>query len=179
MKGVIFTEFFAFVEENHSIEFLQETIDQTDLASKGVYTATGTYPFCEMGALLTTVVERTGKDAFELLKLFGGHLFKHFSKTSSHFFEGIDNAFDFLNTVESHIHVDVRKLYPDAELPSFDTLVHTPDRFVMKYESSRGLGALCEGLIRGCLDHFGETAEIKSKLISSDPVTQIEFTLQK
>jgi len=179
MKGVVFTEFFEFIEQNHSVEFLQETIEHSQVASKGVYTATGTYPFCEMGALLTSLVEKTGKNASELLELFGVHLFGHFSRTSAHFFEGVGNAFDFLATVETHIHVDVKKLYPDAELPSFDIIEHTPDKFVMLYKSSRGLGALCEGLISGCLAHYGETAKITSKQIASDPITKIEFTLQK
>ena len=179
MKGVIFTEFFSFIEENHSMEFLQETIEHSQVESEGVYTATGTYPFCEMGALLGSVVEKSGKDASELLKLFGLHLFGHFKNSSPHFFVGIDNAFDFLATVETHIHVDVKKLYPDAELPSFDIVEHTFDKFVMIYKSSRGLGALCEGLMAGCMEHFGETATISSRTLATDPITRIEFILQK
>ena len=41
------------------MEFLQETIEHSQVESEGVYTATGTYPFCEMGALLGSVVEKT------------------------------------------------------------------------------------------------------------------------
>lgn len=178
MKGVVFTEFFEFVEEQHSPMLLQETINKANLESQGVYTATGTYPACEMGVLVGELAAKTGADVPKLLYLFGHHLFKYFYRTSGHFFEGIDNTFDFLESVENRIHVDVQKLYPDAELPNFDILEHKPSRFVMNYRSSRGLGDLCEGLIQACLDHFGENATIKRKPIASTPVTIIEFTLE-
>ncbi len=177
MKGIVFTEFFEFVEETHSPTFLQETINEANLDSHGVYTATGTYPACEMGALVTTLAQRSGHEVSSLLKLFGQHLFGHFFRTSTHFFDGIDNAFDFLVTVEDKIHVDVKKLYPDAELPSFDIIEHTDKKFVMLYKSSRGLGDLCEGLIQGCLEHFGQKAAIGRRPIATEPVTIIEFTL--
>lgn len=179
MKGTVFTEFYEFVEEQHSPILLQETINLSQLESKGVYSATGTYPSCEMGTLVTTLAKKTGSDVPRLLNLFGHHLFKHFYRSSGHFFEGIDNTFDFLDSVENRIHVDVKKLYPDAELPSFDILEKTPTRFKMHYKSSRGLGDLCEGLIQACLDHFGETAELTRRPIASDPITIIEFTLDR
>jgi len=146
MKGVVFTEFFEFVEREYSPEFLQETIAASQIASGGVYTSVGTYPVCEMGAL--------------------------------HFFEGINCPFELLASVETKIHVDVKKLYPDAELPTFEILEHSHDRFVMNYKSARGLGDLCEGLIEECLLHFGKPASISRELKSEDPVTVIQFTLQ-
>jgi len=178
VKGVVFTEFFEFVEEQYSPEFLQETIIESKVESQGVYTAVGTYPVCEMGALVSTMAERTGHNVPVLLNLFGKHLFKYFYASSPHFFEGIDCPFDFLASVETKIHVDVQKLYPDAELPNFDILEHTKDRFVINYKSARGLGDLCEGLIEECLIHFNKPATITRRLIAEKPITIIEFALQ-
>ena len=179
MKGVVFTEFFEFVEGSFSPLFLQEIINSANLKSEGVYTATGTYPFCEMGALITEAATKSQLDISHLLKAFGTHLFSYFSASSPQHFTSVDNCFDFLTFVESHIHVDVRKLYPDAELPTFKCIEHRKDKYVMIYSSSRGLGDLCEGLIEGCLNYFGETATIESRLLGSDPITEIEFTLIK
>lgn len=179
MKGVVFTEFYEFVEQQHSPMLLQETINQANLPSQGIYTATGTYPACEMGALVTQLAENTGTEVSTLLYLFGLHLFGHFHDSSPHFFDEINSAFDFLESVETHIHVDVKKLYPDAQLPSFDIIENTKTRFVMDYKSSRGLGDLCEGLIQGCLDHFEESASIKRTPISTSPITIIRFELEK
>ena len=178
MKGVVFTEFFEFVEGEYSPEFLQETISESQIASGGVYTSVGTYPVCEMGALVGTLAKRTGHDTSLLLNLFGRHLFRYFHASSPHFFEGVNCPFDLLASVETKIHVDVKKLYPDAELPTFEILEHSPDRFVMNYKSARGLGDLCEGLIEECLLHFGKPASISRELKSEDPLTVIQFTLQ-
>ena len=178
MKGVVFTEFFEFVEETYSPEFLQETIADSQIASGGVYTSVGTYPVCEMGALVGSLSKRTGHNSSQLLKLFGRHLFRYFHASSPHFFEGVTCPFDFLASVETKIHVDVKKLYPDAELPTFEILEHNQDRFVMNYKSARGLGDLCEGLIEECLLHFKKQASISRELKSEDPVTVIQFSLQ-
>jgi len=109
MKGVVFTEFFEFVEETYSPEFLQETIADSQIASGGVYTSVGTYPVCEMGALVGSLSKRTGHDSSQLLKLFGRHLFRYFHASSPHFFEGVTCPFDFLASVETKIHVDVKE----------------------------------------------------------------------
>jgi len=54
------------------------------------------------------------------------------------------------------IHVEVRKLYPDAELPTFTCDTSTPGRLTMLYRSSRPFADLAEGLIAGCIAHFCE-----------------------
>lgn len=177
MKGVIFTEFYEFVEDAFSPLFLQEVINATDLVSHGIYAATGTYPFCEMGALVAEVSEKSGEDLPKLLRGFGHHLFKYFVQSSPHYFENVENGFEFLNRVENHIHRDVRKLYPDAELPRFDCLEHSERRYVMIYKSSRGLGDLCHGLIEACLDYFGESSVIRSEKLPSSSITEIKFTI--
>jgi hypothetical protein len=178
MKGVVFTEFFDFVEQQHSPIFLQQVINQSDLESNGAYTATGTYPTCEMGELVTKLAESTGSDPSTLLFLFGQHLLRYFVTSSPQYFDACDSAFDLLTTIESHIHVDVKKLYPDAELPTFQVIEHTPTRFVINYTSVRGLGDLCEGLIKATFDHYGETAKISRVPIAETPTTIIQFILE-
>ncbi len=178
MKGVVFTEFFEFVENEFDPVFLQEIINDSKVESEGVYTATGTYAFCEMGALVTTAASKSGLDISALMKAFGKHLFQYFASASPHHFVGVKTSFEFLDRVESHIHVDVKKLYPDAELPSFETVEHKADRFVMLYKSSRGLGDLCVGLIEGCMEHFGEKGQISKRDLEAEPETVIEFTIR-
>jgi Haem-NO-binding len=52
------------------------------------------------------------------LRSFGKHLFGRFVCNYPQFFGGINSALTFLANIEGYIHVEVRKLYPDAELPS-------------------------------------------------------------
>ena len=54
------------------------------------------------------------------------------------------------------IHVEVRKLYPDAATPSVTTRALDDRSIEVTYGSSRGLWALAEGLILGAGDLFDE-----------------------
>lgn len=179
MKGVVFTEFYDFVETHHSPLVLQEIINQAGLATDGAYTATGTYPSCDMGSLVVSAAQKLGADVPVLLKLFGEHLLGYFARQYPQYFEEANDSFELLERVENHIHKDVRKLYPDAELPVFDIVENRSDYFEMIYQSARGLGDLCEGLISGCMNYYNEPGTISQELISDDPVTRIRFKIEK
>src|SRR4051812_29975749 len=87
-------------------------------------------------------------------------MFQRFYIFFPKYFAGIDSSFRFLERINNYIHVDVRKLYPEAELPSFECDTSQPGCMRLTYRSSRPFAALAEGLIRGCLVHFGEAADI-------------------
>lgn len=167
------------VEARYSPAFLENLIDAAALPSKGVYTAVGTYPPAEMFSLVTALSDTTGVPIPALLRLYGEYLFSSFELKYSHVFAEAKTAFDFLAAVEAHIHKEVIKLYPDAELPSFTVEAHEPAFFSMIYSSKRPLADLCEGLIIGCLKHFNETAEIVREDLQSAPLTRVRFKLFK
>lgn len=58
------------------------------------------------------------------------------------------------------MHVEVRVLYPDAELSQFIIEQLTPDHLTLQYSSKRKLGDLAHGLIVGSLNHYHEKATI-------------------
>jgi hypothetical protein len=60
----------------------------------------------------------------------------------------------FLESLEGVVHVEVRKLYPDAELPSFVTR-WDGDVFILEYRSARPFASLAEGLLKGAIEHWG------------------------
>ncbi len=154
MKGIVFTEFLELVEQLYSPDMVDDLIESCELPSRGIYTAVGTYPHNEIVNLLAKLSEMTGLAVGDLLKAFGSHLFGRFHKLYPVFFEGIDNAQQFLATIEDVIHVEVRKLYPDAELPRFDATHANADCLELIYRSDRHMGDLAEGLIEGCVRHF-------------------------
>ncbi len=162
MLGVVFTEFTDMVEQAFGPETLDEMITSVEsrLESGGAYTAVGTYHHNEMVLLVSQLAKQTGRDIDTLVELFGQHLFGRFVERYPMFFEGIDSALDFLETVEGHIHLEVRKLYPAAELPTFVCERKAQDHLVMDYHSTRPFATLCRGLIKGCADHYGERFEI-------------------
>ena len=166
MKGVVFTEFLEMVEENISIDVAEEILASCELPSGGIYTSVGTYDYSEMLQLVMKLSSLTGADVPQLVQAFGRHLFGRFKQLYPELFGRIDSAFEFLSIVDNQIHVEVRKLYPDAELPRFETTRLGEDVLEMVYRSDRPFADLAEGLIAGCLQYFGETVEIRREVRS-------------
>jgi hypothetical protein len=98
--------------------------------------------------------------AQELVFEFGKHMFGKFLSSYPDAFERVTSTFELLVRVEDVIHVEVRKLYPDAELPSFTFPQTEDDCLEVIYESSRPFADLAHGLIAACIEHFGEQLEI-------------------
>ncbi len=162
MKGMVFTEFLGFVAERFGDDTVDDIIEASDLPSGGAYTSVGTYSHGEMVSLCGALAERTGASAAELVRDFGTHLSGTFAHGYPAFFERSANFFDFLESIEAHIHVEVRKLYPDAELPTFKVEERSATRLVMEYRSPRRMGQLAEGLILGTARKFGVEARVQT-----------------
>ena len=155
MKGIVFTEFLEMIEARHDGDFADDLIVTAGLPHDGAYTAVGTYPHTEMVALVVRYSAMAGTPVPEVLNGFGKYLFLRFAVLYPVFFGNISCPLDFLGTIEEVIHVEVRKLYPDAELPRFDSLRPEPGVLELTYRSERHLADLAEGLIEGCVEHFG------------------------
>lgn len=177
MKGVVFTELLAMAEETFGEDLVDRVIEQADLPSGGAYTAIGTYPCEELFALVGGFSAHSGIPGAELQRLFGHWLFKAFRRSYPQFFADRSGSLDVLEVIEGEIHKEVRKLYPDAELPTFDTWREMPDALKMDYRSHRPLADLCQGLIEACCDEFNETAYIERTNLSNGPVTRATFRI--
>lgn len=179
MKGVVFTAFLDYCEKHFSMETIEKVIAESNLPSQASYTSVGTYPPEEMFELLTHLSKEVHIPVSELLKRYGKYLFGVFKQKYPEFFVNTSNTFQFLKNVEDYIHVEVRKLYPDANLPHFD--FETPsekNRMIMIYRSKYPMGDLAEGLIQGCAEYHNENIEINRKDLSSKEGTTIEFDLR-
>jgi hypothetical protein len=154
MKGVIFTEFSEMVENEFGIAMLDEIIESCNLPTKGVYTSVGTYSHHELVSMLTKFCELSQTPVNEALRLFGHHLIKSFKKNYVDFFENKNHVFDFIESIDNHIHIEVYKLYPDAQLPRFNTKRIDSNTLHMEYISDKHLEWLAVGLIEGALLQF-------------------------
>jgi hypothetical protein len=169
LKGLVFTEFLEMVDARFSLETSERILEMSDLPSGGIYTSVGTYDFQEMASLVVNLSRETGIPAPDLLQAFGRHLFARFLELFPNFFEGIDSAFDFLSRINGYVHIEVKKLYPDAELPLFDCEREGADRLVMTYRSSRDIPDLAEGLIRASLAHYGKSFDLSRESLGGNP----------
>ncbi len=178
MKGIVFTEYLDFVENEFGYDLVDELITTCDLPSKGAYTAVGSYDFLEMVQLLRSTSERTQKEPGYILQKFGWHLFDVFKKSYPQFFTSANSAFDILSSLDDKIHPEVLKLYPDAELPRFEIERQSTDEMVMVYRSTRRMGAFALGLIEASMAHFGEKGNVVMDQLDTDGEV-IRFTIQK
>lgn len=152
---MVFTEFLEMVESVFSLDMVDDIIEDANPASGGAYTAVGIYDHEELVDLVMALSKRTHISPTALVHTFGKHLFSIFFRKFPGFFEGIEDSFSFLSSVEDFIHPEVLKLYPDAKLPRFDCRLEG-NTLEMIYRSSRHFADLAEGLIDGCSEHFAE-----------------------
>ena len=176
MKGIVFTEFIEMVEQAFSPEVSDRMIDESDLPSGGAYTAVGTYDHREIVNMVVKLSEITGIPTTALTKSFGEHLFKRFLVLYPDFFRGVPSAIDLLANIEDVIHAEVRKLYPDAELPRFEVMRPESDSLALTYHSERHLGDLAEGLITACVAHYGQPMSLTREDLA-EPGQPVRFTL--
>jgi hypothetical protein len=154
VKGVVFTEFMEMVESRMGLDMLDRIITEAGLPNDGAYTSVGTYDHAELVRLVTALSRATGLSNGELVFVFGKHLFARFIVNYPALFIHATDAFDFLSRVDGVIHVEVRKLYPDAELPKLDCTRPSEREMTIIYRSPRGFGDLAAGLMAGCIAHF-------------------------
>lgn len=168
MKGIVFTEFLDFVADRYGDDMVDDIVEGGALPSGGAYTAVGTYAHAEMATLCSGLAERTGEPPAKLVRAFGERLSDTFATNYASFFVRSGSFFDFLESIEEHIHVQVRKLYPDAELPTFKVEERSETRMVMEYRSPRRMASLAEGLIVGSARQFGVEAHVVATTVDGD-----------
>ena len=178
MKGIVFTEFLEMVEKEFGLIVADKIVTSSDLKSGGVYTAVGTYEHAEIVQLVTQLSIETKIPINDLLLAYGQYFFKVVEDSYPDFFKGVPNAFSFLSSIENYIHVEVLKLYPDAELPHFDITQPEENTLVMIYYSERKMASFARGLINASILYFKEEIDIKVEDLSGDG-SEVKFTLNK
>jgi hypothetical protein len=177
MKGVIFTEFLAFIEQKFDFLMVDHLITATHPASGGAYTAVGTYDVGEIMAMVIELSRKLDVPAPALVKAFGGHLFQFFASSHSLTMGDARSTEELLASVGNRIHVEVRKLFPDAVLPTIGFEQIDPQTSVVLYQSNQPLADLAEGLIAASIDHFKEPIAVEREDLPPKNGTHVKFTL--
>lgn len=178
MKGIIFTEFLAMIENEVGLIELEAGIEEANLPNGGAYTAVGTYDHHELFSLIMVFSKRLNIPANELVRRFGKAAFGRFAELYGNFFSHANNAFDMLISIESYIHPEVRKLYPDAQVPHFKSTLIDKNTLELIYESPRAMHDLADGLIEGCFEHYKESFTMKKELLTEQG-NQVKYIINK
>ena len=159
MKGVIFNLLEEAVTSRWGEAAWEELLDSCGL--DGVFTSLGSYPDEQFVALVEAASERTGEGSFGLLRWFGRTAIPHLAESYPEFFSGHEGLGTFLLTLNDIIHAEVRKLYPDAQVPVFSFEAPEEGRLRIEYRSARKMCPLAVGFIEGAADRFHETVIIE------------------
>ncbi|ARV10179.1 hypothetical protein BTO05_11230 [Winogradskyella sp. PC-19] len=178
MKGIIFTEFLELVENKFGLGMVDKIINQSELKSGGVYTSVGTYEFSEMLQLISQLSENTDISVDDLLLVYSEHLFSVLINSYPSLIEHYKTPMDLLASIENHIHVDVQKIYTEAQLPTFELEERTETKMVMVYKSDRALYMLGKGLMLETFKLFNIPVDIKFEKLNDDG-TEVRFFINK
>lgn len=176
MKGIVFTEFQELVESTYGLEVADKVVSKGCPFQQG-FTSVGTYDHHILLEMVGQLSAESRASVQELVHAFGKHLFQSFLRAYPAFFKDVGGTCELLNNVETVIHREVRKLYPDAELPHFYFYEAEPDCFKMEYRSTRPFAVLAGGLIEASIEHFGEALAVERLDLEGAPGTHALFYL--
>lgn len=178
MKGIVFTEFLDLVEDKFGLDMVDRIIENSELESEGIYTSIGTYSFSEMLQLITNLSNYTNLSTDSLLLVYGEHFFSVLVNSYPGLINMYEDPIALLSSIENHIHVEVRKIYPEAELPTFKILEKDGNRLTLLYKSIRAMHHFGLGLMNKTFEHFNSTATIILEKVKEDG-TEVKFIIKK
>jgi len=176
MKGLIFTEFLELVEKKFGLAMVDAIIEASDLPSEGIYTSVGTYEFSELLQLIGHLSNNTDIPADDLLLVYSEHLFKVLINAHPDMIAHYNDPMDLIASIENHIHVEVQKIYPEAQLPSFELVDRTQHHMELIYRSDKALYMLGKGLMQETFKYFNVAAEVSYEKLN-DAGTEVRFTI--
>lgn len=159
MKGIIFNILEEMVIAHKGMAVWNEILNQ-ELPDGGIYTVGESYPDEQLFTLIQAVSNSTNLSMEKVVGDFGEFMFDQLATRYPIFIDQASDLKSFLKSVESVIHVEVKKLYDNPHLPNFGYSEPTDDILIMRYNSPRKLCLLAEGLIRGAAVHYKTTIEV-------------------
>lgn len=179
MKGVVFTEFIEFIENKFGFDVCDEMIEKSQTSTNGVFTQAGNYPFSDMFSLIKNLSQITQIAVPDLIQAYGEHLFGMLIKIYPKPVTIYDNSFDFIAHVEEVVHPEVKKLYPDSDLPTFETISKSDKTLKIKYISTKPLMDFAKGLMIACGKHYNENLNVTYEVLKGGESYEAEFTITK
>lgn len=155
MKGIVFNLLEEVVTQQYGSDTWDLLLDSAGL--DGIFTSLGTYPDEQIGALVGIAAEKLGLSPFEVLRWFGQRAMPLLVERYPEFFRSQTSARPFLLSVNHIIHPEVRKIYPHAQVPTFEFSDAPDGGLLMGYRSPRKLCALAQGFAEGAAAHYGES----------------------
>lgn len=179
MKGLIFTSFLSYVEEQFGLKFLDQMLEKTDVKSSGIYTTVGTYDHEELLKYIVHINCVSKHKISVMVENFGFYLFEKLVNEYPKLIKQFDNSLDCIYHIDQTIHRNVRKIHANAELPNMEANFNdSKDQLTLSYHSKRPFMYLCKGLIHGCINHYNDNISVKMIDLSNGKSNKAKFILK-
>ncbi len=178
MKGVVFTEFLEMVEKTYGLETLDFVLEKSELKSEGIYTAIGDYEIDEFFTLLDNLVLKTKESKNEILYEYGGYICNYLEKNYSDLFKIFNEPLAMLAKLDEYFISQLRKHYPNEDIPSYDVVDRTKDSLTIIYSSQRWLYKFAVAFIERAFKYFKLEANIGTELLL-DNGTKVRFIISQ
>jgi len=178
MKGIVFNLFEEFITEELGEEMFEEILERSQLITKEPFVGPGSYPDEDLTALAGKAVELMGISPAEAFRGFGRFCFPRLAEKYPGFVDPHDHPKPFLMSIDSVVHVEVKKLYKDAETPSFEYEEPAGGSLIIIYRSGRKLCSFMEGLISGVGYYYKSGIRCKQSSCMLEGAESCRFELE-
>ncbi|GEK09610.1 heme NO-binding domain-containing protein [Pseudoalteromonas sp. McH1-7] len=160
MRGVVFRGLEELAIETIGMQEWDELLE-TYAPQGRVYVSPTAYPDEELFALAQGVASKLDKPLTEVLAIFGQSLFGFLAKKHVGISSKFSSFEELVVSIDSVIHMEVKKLYDEPNLPSITTTIENDKTIILKYKSNRKLCFCAEGLLHGAAQHYNRVLRIE------------------
>lgn len=157
MKGIMFNLMESVIEEQFGEDLWDSLLD--DIGCDTGFTSLGMYEDKVMIDLVDALAARMSWSQGAALVWFGRKAFPKLDERYPQLVRAFGSTAELVRHLDHVIHPEVHKVYPDAELPSFDVR-DVEDGLLVIYKSKKRLCSLAEGFIFGAASVFGEEVDL-------------------
>lgn len=177
MRGVVVVGLEDYVQNTYSLATWQAILESTGHEDL-IITVSDFYPDEAAIAIVAAAAEATDTDLAVFIEDFGKYLFGTLKQYYDFVIAGMDSLDQLLHSLEEVIHPQVKKMHPDAVVPSF-RVENKHNGWLVYYKSQRQLYPLAIGLIYGAADHFNESIHIEYANSMMDGHEEYEFHVKR
>jgi hypothetical protein len=169
MQGVIFDELERFVISELGEPGLTHV--RTLTGRHAGYEIGATYPDEELSAIVSAIVEKTGRRPEDVIEAFGFSIVPGLLSVYGFLVNPRWSFVSFLLNAEGVIHRGVKLNTPSARPPALQCDRIGPDSVRITYRSQRRLCPLAKGIVRGAATHYGVEVMISEDrcMLRGDP----------
>lgn len=140
---------------------------------------TRAYPLEEIGAIIGTVSQMTGKSVNELKEAFGEYLVPDLFSLYKDYLQPHWRTLDVVEHTERVMHGAVRKLNSAADPPILNVTRVNKNKLMVDYFSRRKMGALAIGIIKGIARYYNEHEKIRLTLTTDPDAERVQIVIEQ